>query len=208
MNKITNSDILGKGIRDLPDVPGLEDGTMQSKFDELAIDVIIPAHNDLIDDLAASTAAAQIGSTNGGVQAELNYLRGEASGKPDYSEVLVKGGETAFTPAAQYDPATKKYVDDTVVNIGAGDMAKSVYDSDNDGAIDLAAGGTGAKTAASARSNLGLGTLATLSTAPLANGGTGATTAAAARTNLGVKAMQVVDSLPATLAANTIYFVY
>jgi hypothetical protein len=45
--------------------------------------------------------------------------------------------------------------------IGAGDMAKSVYDPNNDGVIDLAEGGTGASDAAGARTALGLGTAAT-----------------------------------------------
>lgn len=47
--KITNADITGKGVVGLPDVPGLSTGAMQAKFDELALDVIIPAYNQLID---------------------------------------------------------------------------------------------------------------------------------------------------------------
>lgn len=52
--------------------------------------------------------------------------------------------------------------------------------------LPLTLGGTGASTAAGARTNLGLGSVATENTVPVAKGGTGATTATAARTNLGL----------------------
>ncbi|POU03541.1 hypothetical protein C3369_06875 [Escherichia sp. ESNIH1] len=50
--------------------------------------------------------------------------------------------------------------------------------------VPVSKGGTGATDAAGARQNFGLGTVATESTVPLAKGGTGGTTAAVARTNL------------------------
>lgn len=57
-------------------------------------------------------------------------------------------------------------------------------------------GGTGATTSEAARTNLGLGTVATLNNVPVANGGTGATTAAAARTNLGLGTVATFNTVP------------
>lgn len=58
-------------------------------------------------------------------------------------------------------------------------------DADRLPIVPIVKGGTGAATTADARSNLGLGKVATQDTVPIANGGTGATTAAEALTNIG-----------------------
>lgn len=42
--------------------------------------------------------------------------------------VLTKDNTKEYTPTGIYQPATKKYVDDKVVAIGAADMTQSVYD--------------------------------------------------------------------------------
>lgn len=55
-------------------------------------------------------------------------------------------------------------------------------------ALGISSGGTGATTAADARTNLGLGSAATESTVPVAKGGTGATGQAAAFANIAVLA--------------------
>ena len=56
----------------------------------------------------------------------------------------------------------------------------------NTSVIAIAQGGTGADTAAAARTNLGLGSVATMNNIPIANGGTGANTAPDARVALGL----------------------
>lgn len=49
--KITEEDLLNKGVFGLPDTPGLTTQQMQEKFDELSKDVIIPKLNALIEEL-------------------------------------------------------------------------------------------------------------------------------------------------------------
>lgn len=60
----------------------------------------------------------------------------------------------------------------------------------------ITSGGTGAKNAKDARTNLGLGAIATMDVTPVANGGTGATNKADARAMLGLGAASVEDVVP------------
>ena len=72
---------------------------------------------------------------------------------------------------------------------GGGAAAGPVDLSNVTGILAVTNGGTGATSAAAARTALGLGDIATQSSPlPVANGGTGATDAATARTNLGAAA--------------------
>lgn len=49
--KITSADTTGKGVIGLPDEPGLSASQMQQKLDQLALEVIIPKFNGLVEDL-------------------------------------------------------------------------------------------------------------------------------------------------------------
>ena len=75
--KITDADLQNKGVIGLPDTPGLSTTEMQEKFDEIALDVLAPKHNGLVDELNDSTAAGNMGALNtqgtaSTVQAELD----------------------------------------------------------------------------------------------------------------------------------------
>lgn len=61
--RIVKNDTANKGVVGLPDTPGLSATEMQKKFDELALDVIVPKHNNLIAELEATTGAASLGAT-------------------------------------------------------------------------------------------------------------------------------------------------
>lgn len=52
--KITSEDLQGKGVYGLPDTPELSKENMQAKFDELSKDVIIPAFNQMVDDITTA----------------------------------------------------------------------------------------------------------------------------------------------------------
>jgi len=95
-------------------------------------------------------------------------------------------------------------------------MEKATYDPNDDGIIAVANGGTNSSTASGARTNLGLGTIATqnsnsvtitggsitgITDLAVTDGGTGASTAADARTNLGAQAQDA--DLDAVAALST-----
>lgn len=110
---------------------------------------------------------------------------GQTSATEKKYKMLINGG---FTPEAGDRVVVLKQSGTFVI------LGKIGYPEDNTGGggvtypIAVNKGGTGATTAANARTNLGLGSVATESIVPISKGGTGATTAANALTNLGAAA--------------------
>lgn len=128
--RITQAEREGKGVVGLADTPGLTTEAMQAKFDELAVELLIPKHNALVEALGAPDGADGIGAAgDGSVQDAL-------AARARVDEVLTKGNVEPFTPTGDYQPATKKYVDDAMFNAGAADMRTAVYDADADGVVD------------------------------------------------------------------------
>ena len=71
--RITSNDTKNKGVIGLADTPGLSTEEMQKKFDELALDVIIPKLNALMTELEVAAAATSLGaSVPAGITAEKN----------------------------------------------------------------------------------------------------------------------------------------
>ena len=132
LTKILPADVSGKGVVGLADTPGLSTADMQAKFDELALDVIVPKHNALADELAGAGGAAEIGTADG------SNVEAALTARARSADVLTRANETPYTPTADYHPATKKYIDDKVFEAGAADMRKAVYDTDGDGKVDAA----------------------------------------------------------------------
>jgi hypothetical protein len=61
--------------------------------------------------------------------------------KADVLNVLrLDGLSPEFTPTSDNQPATKKYIDDKILETGAADMRKAVYDTDESGIVDTTEG--------------------------------------------------------------------
>ena len=69
--KITSVDVADKGVIGLPNKPNMTTHDIQVKFDELALDVLMPKHNGLIDELEAGAAGASIGVMDGETETNL-----------------------------------------------------------------------------------------------------------------------------------------
>ena len=89
----------------------------------------IGSNVEIVDNLTTSDSTKALSANQGKI---LNDT------KANVTAVLTKTNTTAFTPTANYHPATKKYVDDSISTSGGGDMLKSVYDTDNTGVVDNA----------------------------------------------------------------------
>lgn len=114
--KITETDLQNKGVIGLPDTPGLSTTEMQEKFDEIALDVLYPKHNGLIDELALSSAAANIGALDvnneaSTVQAELNKLKQGGYTKAETDALLANKVDTISGKGLSTNDFTDAYKD-------------------------------------------------------------------------------------------------
>ncbi len=91
--------------------------------------------SDLNKPISTATQAA-IDAETSARETAISNVETAIAQKAAKTEVLTKTNTTAFTPSSNYQPATKKYVDDSVSAAGGGDMLKSVYDTDNSGTVD------------------------------------------------------------------------
>ena len=133
--KITEGDMLGKGNVGRPDTPGVSTAEMQRIMYELPREVLAPAFNELAGQLEAETAAADIGAAApegvtaapaGKLQAVLNGLRDLVKAHTDRADN--PHGVTAAQAGAYSKAETDAAISAKVVELGAGDMAKSIYD--------------------------------------------------------------------------------
>ncbi len=115
--KITDEDLLNKGVIGLPDTPGLSTSEMQAKFEQTAREVIVPMFNQLVDELLGPSAASQIGTKgkNRTVQGHIDNLENPHN-------------VTAAQVGAYTKDQTEKAISDRISQIGSADMTQATYD--------------------------------------------------------------------------------
>lgn len=125
--QIAGSDYSTKGIRIKNNPMNLPAADAQRAFDELALDVIIPKVN-------AIAAAQDI--VNSDIEGRTTTLETGVTTKANAADVLTKTNTTSFTPTADYQPATKRYVDLNVISGGV-PQTRTIngYSLDNDVAL-------------------------------------------------------------------------
>lgn len=109
LSQITGGMYSDKGIRVKNNPLGLSAAEAQRAFDELSLDVVIPAFNSLV---------SEQNTINTDVEGRVSSLETELVLKADQSAVLTKTNTDEFIPTADYQPATKRYVDLNVIQGG------------------------------------------------------------------------------------------
>lgn len=135
----------GSLIANLPDTPstgGFDAKRLKDYFDGNDKETK-EAINSIIDFLIGLTGNEEIKgfkvegnkffyTTDGETYVETGYTKAEVNNlltsKANEADVLTRTNAEVFTPTGDYQPATKKYVDDKVVSAGAADMTQAVYD--------------------------------------------------------------------------------
>lgn len=137
--RITEDDLQGKGVIGQPEVPGLSTLEMQQSMEQVVREVAIPGINRLAEELEAATGAAGIGMERpAGMPEEVPaHVQGITAAHIENREN--PHGVTAAQVGAYTRQETDAAIDNKVVEIGAGDMARAVYAANGEpGVVDAA----------------------------------------------------------------------
>lgn len=135
--RVSAADMAGKGNLGQADTPGVSASEMQRIMDELPREVLAPALNELAGQLEAAEAAALLGAQPPGeavlpqdtpctVQGVLDALLN--LGLAHEAKTDNPHGVTAAQAGAYTKAETDAAINQKVVEIGAADMTKAVYD--------------------------------------------------------------------------------
>lgn len=101
MNKITEQDLANRGVKGLPDVPGLTTEEMQRKLEEIAREILIPKVNELVEGLNNANSnlvkhKMLVGITNGGGGINIQNISGVSLDK--VIAITLVGGNLEIYP--------------------------------------------------------------------------------------------------------------
>ena len=144
--KIQTADFSGKDVASMPDNPsadGYTSAELKAGFDKAVKEVVTPKHNGIITTMKSTDGAGNIGATavkTGGattVQGILSELKTDTdtalAAKFDNADV-----NTSATLGSTTDKVPSEYtVSQAMASAGYGDMLKSVYDTGNNGKVDI-----------------------------------------------------------------------
>lgn len=89
VNKITDADLEGKGVRGQADVPGLSAAEMQAKVEEIVREVAIPKINEIIDGYVSSEKLSQVVLASGSVSSVFGRAGAVTAQTGDYTAEMV-----------------------------------------------------------------------------------------------------------------------
>lgn len=78
MNKITEQDLANRGVKGLPDVPGLTTEEMQRKLEEIAREILIPKVNELVEGLNNANSNLSLETASASKTATINANTGSS----------------------------------------------------------------------------------------------------------------------------------
>lgn len=101
MDKITEQDLANRGVKGLPDVPGLTTEEMQRKLEEIAREILIPKVNELVEGLNNVNSnlvkhKMLVGTTNGGGGIHIQNISGVSLDK--VIAITLVGGNLEIYP--------------------------------------------------------------------------------------------------------------
>ena len=133
--RITDGGMKGKGVVGQANNPGLSTLEMQKSVEQIPREVIVPAFNRLAEQLEAENAASALGASVPGSLPEDTpaTVQGVLEAALQKSEAHHKRTDnphavTAAQTGAYTKEETEAAIGQRVVEIGAGDMARAIYD--------------------------------------------------------------------------------
>ncbi|MBQ7874572.1 MAG: hypothetical protein IJ306_05370, partial [Oscillospiraceae bacterium] len=89
LEKITENDLLGKGVMGQPEVPGLTASEMQAAIEQITREVVIPKINEIIEQAASKEDLEKLLIEAGAVTSVFGRAGNVRARKGDYTPEMV-----------------------------------------------------------------------------------------------------------------------